>query len=74
MKDCPLTTTLLQLEITGTMYQGASGWVEFTHAHMHSHVTYGLLENGVEQHVWTVQSIGFLVNISTSQLPRDTLP
>ena len=79
--------TIGQLEITDVIeqqlgnlsYQGASGWVEFNeHRTISTPIEiFWILENGVEQHVGLYNPLspsGFLVNISTSQLPRDTLP
>ena len=72
-------TDVIEQQLANLSYQGASGWVEFNE---HSTIStpieiFWILENGVEQHVGLYNPLspsGFLVNISTSQLPRDTLP
>ena len=72
-------TDVIEQQLANLSYQGASGWVEFNeHRTISTPIEiFWILENGVEQHVglYNPQSpSGFLVNIETSQLPRDTLP
>ena len=70
---------MIEQQLANLSYQGASGWVEFNE---HSTIStpieiFWILINGVEQHVGLYNPLspsGFLANISTSQLPRDTLP
>ena len=70
---------MIEQQLANLSYQGASGWVEFNeHRTISTPIEiFWILENGVEQHVGLYNPLspsGFLVNISTSQLPRDTLP
>ena len=72
-------TDVIEQQLANLSYQGASGWVEFNeHRTISTPIEiFWILENGVEQHVGLYNPLipsGFLVNISTSQLPRDTLP
>ena len=76
--QCEITDVIEQ-QLANLSYQGASGWVEFNeHRTISTPIEiFWILENGVEQHVGLYNPLspsGFLVNISTSQLPRDTLP
>ena len=72
-------TDVIEQQLANLSYQGASGWVEFNE---HSTIStpieiFWILKNGVEQHVGLYNPLspsGFLANISTSQLPRDTYP
>ena len=72
-------TDVIEQQLANLSYQGASGWVEFNeHRTISTPIEiFWILENGVEQHVGLYNPLspsGFLVNIETSQLPRDTLP
>ena len=72
-------TDVIEQQLANLSYQGASGWVEFNeHRTISTPIEiFWILENGVEQHVGLYNPLipsGFLVNISTSQLPKDTLP
>ena len=72
-------TDVIEQQLANLSYQGASGWVEFNeHRTISTPIEiFWILENGVEQHVGLYNPLipsGFLANISTSQLPRDTLP
>ena len=72
-------TDVLEQQLANLSYQGASGWVEFNeHRTISTPIEiFWILENGVEQHVGLYNPLspsGFLVNISTSQLPKATLP
>ena len=73
-------TDVIEQQLANLSYQGASGsgWVEFNeHRTISTPIEiFWILENGVEQHVGLYNPLspsGFLVNISTSQLPKATL-
>ena len=72
-------TDVIEQQLANLSYQGASGWVEFNeHRTISTPIEiFWMLENGVEQHVGLYNPLSpsaFLVNISTSQLPKDALP
>ena len=71
-------TDVIEQQLANLSYQGASWWVEFNeHRTISTPIEiFWILENGVEQHVGLYNPLspsGFLVNISTSQLPKATL-
>ena len=72
-------TDVIKQQLANLSYQGASGWIKFDeHRTISTPIEiFWILENGEEQHVGLYNPLspsGFLVNISTSELPRDTLP